>query len=215
MDTKEPTSFALIGTLALAGLLSGLILVGVFIWTKPLIAANRASALEAAVTRVLPGAVKATSFELRDGKVQASTIAVGAASDRPMAYAGVAADGRVVGYAIPAEGPGFMDTIRLLYGYVPEDGKIIGMEVLDSRETPGLGDKIIKDPDFVGNFKALSVKPTIVGVKKGQKAKPNEIDFITGATISSKAVVKTINGSVAEWAAPLAAPPSVNKVDKP
>ncbi len=205
MSAPEPTSATLIGTLTLAGLLSGLVLVGVFQSTKPLIAANRAAAMEAAVTRVVPGAVKAASYERVDGKVRASQVAVGASSDKPMAYAGLDKAGKVVGYAIPAEGPGFMDTIRVLYGYVPGAGTIVGMEVLDSRETPGLGDKIYKDADFVANFKKLDSKPEIVGKKKGTKSKPNEIDFITGATISSKAIVKILNGSAAQWAEPLAA----------
>ncbi len=64
------------------------------------------------------------------------------------------------------------------------------MEILDSRETPGLGDKIYKDAAFVANFASLSVDPEIVAVKKGNKSAPNQIDAITGATISSKAVVK-------------------------
>ncbi|MBM4345446.1 MAG: FMN-binding protein [Deltaproteobacteria bacterium] len=213
MSGPEPTSAKLVGTLTLAGLLSGLVLVGVFQATKPLIAANRAAAMQAAVTRVVPGAVQAASYERVGDKVQPSKVEVGAASDKPMAYAGLDKDGRVLGFAIPAEGPGFMDTIRLLYGYVPGKGTVIGMEVLDSRETPGLGDKIIKDADFVGNFKQLDSKPEIVGKKKGTKSKPNEIDFITGATISSKAVVKILNGSTAQWAQPLttAAPPAGGK----
>lgn len=215
MSAPEPTSAVLVGTLTLAGLLSGVLLVGVFQATKPLIAANRAAAMEAAVTRVVPGAVKAASYERVDGKVQPSQVAVGAASDKPMAYAGLDKDGKVVGYAIPAEGPGFMDTIRLLYGYVPGSRTVIGMEVLDSRETPGLGDKILKDPEFLGNFKQLSSQPEIVGQKKGTKSKPNEIDFITGATISSKAIVKILNGSTAQWAEPLAGGATPTQGGKP
>ncbi|EGV52918.1 FMN-binding protein [endosymbiont of Riftia pachyptila] len=97
------------------------------------------------------------------------------------------------------EGPGFQDTIKLLYGYLPEQRKIVGMEILDSRETPGLGDKIFKDKDFVANFDGLAVDPQIKAVKKGSKSAPYEIDAITGATISSKAVVRIINGAHAKW----------------
>ena len=71
--------------------------------------------------------------------------------------------------------------------------------MLESRETPGLGDKINKDVDFLANFTDLAVEPTIVGVKKGEKAKPNEVDCITGATISSKSVIKILNTSTGEW----------------
>jgi electron transport complex protein RnfG len=81
------------------------------------------------------------------------------------------------------------------------------MEILDSRETPGLGDKIYKDAAFVANFASLSVDPEIVAVKKGNKSAPNQIDAITGATISSKAVVKIINTANALWLPRLEAAP--------
>jgi electron transport complex protein RnfG len=109
---------------------------------------------------------------------------------------------------MPAAGPGFQDTIGLLYGYRPGEKIVVGMEILESRETPGLGDKIYKDAVFVGGFSALSVEPQIVAVKKGTKSLPNEIDAITGATISSKAVVRIINETHAEWLGQLPAPGS-------
>jgi electron transport complex protein RnfG len=101
--------------------------------------------------------------------------------------------------AITGEGPGFQDIIGLLYGYLPDKRVIVGMEVLESRETPGLGDKIYKDADFIANFLELAIDPTIVMVKKGRKSAPNEVDAISGATISSKAVVRIINESNEKW----------------
>jgi electron transport complex protein RnfG len=72
------------------------------------------------------------------------------------------------------------------------------MEVLESRETPGLGDKIIKDETFVANFRDLAVTPELVAVKK-RRTRDNEVDAISGATISSNAVVRIINQSNARW----------------
>jgi len=92
------------------------------------------------------------------------------------------------------------------------------MEILDSRETPGLGDKIYKDADFVANFDDLAVDPVIKAVKKGLKLAPNEIDAITGATISSKAVVRIINEGRERWEKRLPFPgtePKVKVSDKP
>ena len=74
------------------------------------------------------------------------------------------------------------------------------MEILESRETPGLGDKIYKDAEFVANFYSLSIDPEITVVKKGMKEAPNEIDAITGATISAKAVARIINQANIKWA---------------
>ncbi|MEW8061985.1 MAG: FMN-binding protein, partial [Candidatus Thiodiazotropha sp.] len=71
-------------------------------------------------------------------------------------------------------------------------------------ETPGLGDKIITDANFVANFEALDARLSgdgqaleneIVTVKHGSKQNPWEIDAISGATISSKAVGKALNQS--------------------
>ena len=87
----------------------------------------------------------------------------------------------------------------VLFGYSGLEKKIIGFEVLESKETPGLGDKIFKDAEFQENFKDLAVNPEIIPVKKGEKANNNEVEAITGATISSKAIVRLLNKTVAVW----------------
>ena len=51
----------------------------------------------------------------------------------------------------------------------------------------------------MASFDDLSIDPQVVAVKKGSKAAANEIDAITGATISSKAVVRIINQANARW----------------
>ncbi|MBW1687048.1 MAG: FMN-binding protein, partial [Deltaproteobacteria bacterium] len=99
---------------------------------------------------------------------------------------------------IPAEGAGFQDTIKLIYGYDPTRRRVVGMQVLESRETPGLGDKIIKDDSFLDCFRDLAISPDVVAVKKG-RTQDNEIDAISGATISSLAVVRIINEANARW----------------
>ena len=78
---------------------------------------------------------------------------------------------------------------------------------MESKETPGLGDKIEKDEDFLANFKALTVALTedlskiqnpVVPVKSGLKKNPWEVDGITGATISSRAIGNIIGESTAK-----------------
>lgn len=192
----EPSSVRLVVTLAFAGFLSGLIIVTAFESTLASITAHRDLTLEQSVFKVLPGAVSLSRMVHRDGRL---TVVEREGKGEEVILGGYTADGRLVGYAIPAAGPGFADTIRLLYGYLPEGRKVVGMEVLESRETPGLGDKIYKDAAFVANFASLSVDPEIVAVKKGKKSAPNQIDAITGATISSKAVVKAINTANTLW----------------
>jgi electron transport complex protein RnfG len=195
-DRNEPSSLRLVATLGLAGLLSGLIIVSVYEATLPAIEAYKAKVLREAVFKVLPGVERMQRMVYEDDKLVASEDETKADD---AVFAGYNADGALVGYAIPTAGPGFQDIISVLYGYLPDKRQVSGMEVLESRETPGLGDKIYKDLAFVANFDALAVDPEIVAVKKGTKTQRNQVDAITGATISSKAVVRIINEANRRW----------------
>ncbi len=69
------------------------------------------------------------------------------------------------------------------------------MKVLESKETPGLGDKIEKDSAFVLQFDG-AVTP-LLGVKpRDATGDLHEIDMITGATISSRVVIRIINNTI-------------------
>ncbi len=211
-QSPAPSSIRLVLTLAIAGLVSGVAIIGIYESTLPTITANKARELREAVFKVLPGVSQMQPLVYRQGKL----VGVDAAGpDESAVYGGYDAGGKFVGYAIPGAGPGFQDTIGLLYGFDPVRKQVLGMEVLESRETPGLGDKIYKDMDFVDDFKALSIEPTIVAVKKGTKSQPNEVNSITGATISAKAVVRIINETHADWSARLAAPGNEPPLDQP
>jgi electron transport complex protein RnfG len=195
-QAAPPSSLRLVLTLAIAGLISGIAIIGIYESTLPTITANKARELREAVFKVLPGVSQMQALVYRDGEL----ITVEKPDkDEQVIYGGYDEAHEFVGYAMPAAGPGFQDTIAILYGYKPGEKQVVGMEVLESRETPGLGDKIYKDAVWVGGFSALSVEPEIVAVKKGTKSKPNEIDAITGATISSKAVVRIINEAHTAW----------------
>ncbi len=185
----------LVATLGVAGLLSGIAIVGAFEITKPMIEANRARALRQAVFEVVPGAESLQRLAERDGVL---VPAAGEAEGEPSVYGGYDAGGEFLGYAIPGEAPGYQDIIKLLYGFDPARQRVIGMHILESRETPGLGDRIYKDADFVGAFRDLAIEPEIELVKDGAST-PNQVDGITGATISSLAVVRIINQTNAEW----------------
>jgi electron transport complex protein RnfG len=94
--------------------------------------------------------------------------------------------------------------VNLLYGYDPSCECIRGFSIIKMAETPGLGDKILTDKAFLANFKALDAKVNndntalinnIVTVKHVSKTHAWEIDAISGATITSKAVGKAMNSS--------------------
>ena len=63
---KEPSSFRLIFTLGFAGFLAGLIMVATYLYTKPLIEANKAAAIEKAIFKVLPHCTSFKALELKD-----------------------------------------------------------------------------------------------------------------------------------------------------
>jgi len=200
VSAKEASSFRLVATLGVTGLLSGLVLVGVFLVTQPVILRNQAEAMRRAIFKVLPGTTEIDTLVLSGEQLQPYRSPGGSLPTADAVFAGRAEDGTLLGYAIPADGAGFMDTIKLIYGFDPRKREIVGMQVLDSRETPGLGDKIIYDEEFHQNFKELKVEPRIVGVKVAEKPRPsNEVDTITGATISSEAVISILNKSTQRW----------------
>jgi len=204
---REPgCSARLVATLGLAGLLSGLIIVSVFEATQPTIVAYQTKALRQAVLKVLPGTTQIQRLVYREGQLLVKETED---QDEEALFGGYDAQGRLLGYAIPSAGSGFQDTIRLIYGYQPATRRVVGMEILESRETPGLGDKIYKDVIFVADFRSLAIDPQIEAVKRGTKAAVNQVNAITGATISSKAVVRIINQGNTRWLERLPPPEAV------
>lgn len=196
--SRIPETPRLVLTLTVAGLFSGLAIVSAYRLTQPMIRANQAEALREAVFQVVPGSERMQRLVWRDGSfvpAEADTPEEGQARS---VYAGYDESGAFRGYAVPGSGAGFQDTIRLIFGYDPEAREILGMQVLESRETPGLGDRIYKDPEFVDEFHGLTVEPEPKLVK-GEGEAPNEVDAITGATISSQAVVDIINAASDRW----------------
>ncbi|MCB1051541.1 MAG: RnfABCDGE type electron transport complex subunit G [Acidobacteria bacterium] len=191
--SAQPTSARLIISVTLAGLLAGLLLAATYRVTQPLIEANQQKATETAIFQVLPGTDHFESFWAHDGILEPIENPLSIRADQQVVYLGRDGQNQMTGFAIPAAGPGFQDTIKVLYGFDPNKREIIGFQVLDSRETPGLGDKILKDPAFLGSFKHLAVEPVILLQTKGPPQHNNEVDAISGATISSRAIVNLLN----------------------
>lgn len=188
------------------GILCAFLIVVTFELTLPQIEKNKAEALEKAIFKVLPGIVKKKTFQLDENN---NFIDVSSEEKKTqVVYAGYDENDNLVGVAVEASGLGFADVLRVLYGYSPDKETVVGFYVLQSKETPGLGDKIEKDLDFLENFKALDVsladdnsriKNKVVPVKKGTKVNPWEVDGITGATISSRAIGNILGASTENW----------------
>ncbi len=188
----------------------GLVIAGFFEGTKDTIEANRAELLQAAITTVLPGSATVTALALNE-----EDTLVEAADQTATVYLARDADGNVVGFAVPATGMGYQDRIRLIWGYDPRAQTLAGYVVLENRETPGLGALIATDEKFLAQFKNLPVQvdasqtlttPMTV-VPTGTASHPGEIDALTGATVSTRAVVDILNKSLARWLPALTAYP--------
>lgn len=191
-ETPEVASSRLMATLAIAGALAGLVIVLVFQWAEPRIQAHRAAALRAAVNEVLGDPASYHSLYVTgDGLSETPPAGVDTAVAEKV-FLGFDAGGSPVGYAVTGAEPGYQDLIHLIFGYDPDREEVLGMKVLESKETPGLGDKIIKDDAFVSGFDGA--RTPLVGVKANEgTGDPSEVDMITGATISSRTVIGTIN----------------------
>ena len=205
-ETIAPSnSFKMIRAMAGIGILCGLFIVFTYEGTLPRIERLRAEALEQAIFKVIPGITQMRPFSYQNN---AFTPAIDENAENVI-YAGYDDQGVFKGIAIVAGGQGYADIIRIIYGYNTDKQQVIGFYVLESKETPGLGDRIEKDPKFLDNFISLDVslnenkdaiKNKVTTVKRGTKTHEWEIDGITGATISSRAIGVIINNSISNWA---------------
>jgi electron transport complex protein RnfG len=194
--------FLLVATLTIVGILAGLLIVMVYQATLPSILEYRAQQVELAVKEVLdePARVSKRYFYKDEliAELPADAPTGIAAMKIEKIFLGYREDGSLKGVAITHAEPGFQDLVNVIFGYSPDQRQVLGMKVLGHKETPGLGDKIIKDLAFVEQF--FPVATPIVGVKMGRNdGSPQNVDMITGATISSKVVIRIINHAIERW----------------
>ncbi|MBF0451409.1 MAG: FMN-binding protein [Candidatus Magnetomorum sp.] len=183
----------------------GASLAGIQLALGPLIEANKINETLQKVPKMVLGVEKAAEALKNDQQlaVESHTIAV-EKNKRKILYNVFEArhpDGQAAGWVAKAIGQGYADKIELLLGIDPALTTITGLFVLGQKETPGLGNKIITD-DWRKQFLNKNTKTPLSVTKEGAKA-AHEIDSITGATISSRAVCSIINTTVKDLRAPL------------
>lgn len=196
---KVTPSWKLLVTLGLAGATSGLVLVLAYTWTLPRVQAHEASEIRAAIEDVLQSPARSDTLYLDSGALTATRPARAdeAESKVERVFRGYDAGGRPLGYAIEAKGPGFSETITLMVGYDVNRHQLLGMKILESKETPGIADGVLR-PAFTAQFRGASAP--VVGVKQSPVAAARgTVVMVTGATISSRAIIIAINASVARW----------------
>ena len=103
-------------------------------------------------------------------------------------------NGEVVGYTVKT-GPtsGYSGEVQVLTG-ISSDGVISGITIIKHNETPGLG--ALATGEWNDQFTGKSAAEELVVVKGTAKEGSNEIQAITGSTITSKAVTEGVNTSI-------------------
>jgi len=173
MKTESTVKFVLRLTLTLL-LITGVVaaaLAGVNAITKDAIAANQEKKTQDALAVVLPNAGNLQKVEL---------------SGDPGIVSEVYSDG--VSYAVKVLPAGFDGTITMMVGIT--EGKVSGISVISHTETPGLGAVAAAQ-----NAKGEAFRGQFVG-QSGSLAVGNQIDAMSGATITSKAVVTGVNAAL-------------------
>ena len=172
-------SIQMIIVLGLVGLISGTSLVLVYRYATPLIELNQKKELEEAIFKIIP---EGTRYE---------TVTEG-----EEAFFKVYEKNNLLGYAFIAEGNGYQGKIKMISGIKKDLVTMYGIEILESVETPGLGGEITCNK-FKSQFRGLKFLPEIVVLKEAGK-NANEIQAVTGATISSKSVANILNERIAK-----------------
>lgn len=104
--------------------------------------------------------------------------------------------GKTAAYIFTESSKGYGGDVSVMTAIKP-DGTVAGVAILDvSGETPGLGQNAAKESFFsqyIGLKKGVSV------LKNGAKAENNEVDAVTGATITSTAVTHAVNKALDDF----------------
>ena len=138
--------------------------------TKPIIEEATRKAQDAARLELLP---EADSFTKVDG------ISVVDVADVYVANNGV-------GAVVTSTAKGYGGTMTVMVGFTA-DGTIRQIKVTENAETKGIGSKVAGDPAFWTRFEGLEAKPLVLN---------EDVDALSGATISSKALLAAVNAAI-------------------
>ena len=158
------------------------LLAGTNLLTKDVIAQQEAAAEEASRKIVLSSA---ESFEKKTLSVDGTEVEY---------YEGTDASGAVAGLVFTTAAKGYGGDINVITG-IGSDGSVAGVVILSLEETPGLGANA-QNESFLNQYQG-GAGPFEV-IKSGTPSE-NQIQALTGATISSKAVTEAVNQAVSYY----------------
>lgn len=170
---KEYSIFEIAINLIITCIVSGLILGLVYYVTNPIATAKKEISKQEAMKALVSDA---DSFKAIDGKDQWFEADKG---------------GKAIAYVVPSETRGYGGEIKMLVAVTPA-GEVIDYKILSHNETPGLGDNATKQP-FRSEFKGKKEANLVVTKDASDK---DDIQAMTGATISSRAVTLAVKNAV-------------------
>ena len=129
--------------------------------------------------------------KVMEGDYESATLTV---NEQLVDYNIVKKDGKIIGYIFKTSAKGYGGEIQVMTAVKP-DASVAAVEILDaSGETPGLGQNVTEEY-FYSQYNGRPHDIVVVKGGNADKAK-NEIDAVTGATISSKAVTEAVNTAI-------------------
>jgi len=176
------------GLLGGMGFLASIVLIIADIETRASIEAALIADQKATLAQVLPS-------RLHNNEILQDTLIVSEPNGQHTQVYLARQDEHVVGAAFKREGFGYAGVISLMMA-VDHQGEILGVRVLSHSETPGLGDKIeAEKSDWILSFNGLSLHdPAVSGWRV--KKDGGHFDQFSGATITPRAVVKTVRAGL-------------------
>lgn len=174
-DTNEKNNSIIKIALNLMGacMIAGIIIGTTYYFTAPIAAKKSAELKIQAMQELVKDAQKFDAVPGKDGWYAAKK------------------DGKTIAYIVPSESKGYGGIIKMLVA-IKTDGTVINYTILSHNETPGLGDNATRDK-FKNQFNGKTEEHLVVVKDPSNK---QDVQAITGATITSRAVTKAVKEAV-------------------
>ena len=193
------SNFAQAWLILVLALIFGSALAAVQVNLSGVIATNKLNETLERIPELIWGTTKAVKLAIENASVDITPGTVMIKKDHKTAYYSlfrVVHESKLAGWVIKAGGQGYADKIEILIGLDPGENTITGLFVLEQKETPGLGNKIIFHVWRDQFIRKKTDTPLVVA--KGNVQAPNAIDAVTGATISSRSVTGIVNRTIGD-----------------
>ena len=181
MSESHNSIVKIASNLMAACFISGLVIGAVYFVTAPVAAQKAVERKENALKELVPGADHFAEIDSEQGWYRAEQ------------------GGQPIGYIVPAKTKGYGGEIKLLVAITPDE-HVIDYKILAHNETPGLGDNAGKEP-FRAKIRGKDAAHLIVTKDKNNT---EDVQAMTGATISSRAVTRGVKEAVTAVSAYLA-----------